>query len=281
MSLFSKKKKLIISGCSYTHNYAKTQNLKEFPIWGELLADQLDMELINLSKCGFGNKAIYTTLVEKMIAEKNVGLVVAMWSEWQRMSWYLDPDSLSHLPKQYRDSDPWRCFLPERIVLDAQWHDKFYKPPAENPKKKSIKYKLGKMIRETGMDSLRAGTVKSLGYMFAFQCICENMNIPYLQIQGCRPTMYKSIPHINSEIDKRLANFLIDGPYIDKINDNFIGWPIILSIGGYSYDSLLDNGHGNPHEYEYRISEEDSHPNSEGNKLIYGVLYDEYKKIYS
>ena len=63
----SSKKKLIISGCSYTANYAKIQKLEEFPIWGELLADQLDMELINLSRCGFGNRAIYTTLVEKMI----------------------------------------------------------------------------------------------------------------------------------------------------------------------------------------------------------------------
>ena len=46
-------------------------------------------------------------------------------------------------------------------------------------------------------------------------------------------------------------------------------------------DSLLDKGHGKLHAYQYRISEEDSHPNSDGNKLIYGVLYDEYKKIYS
>ena len=66
----SSKKKLIISGCSYTHNYAKTQKLEEFPIWGELLADKLDMELINLSRCGFGNRAIYTTLVEKIGSRK-------------------------------------------------------------------------------------------------------------------------------------------------------------------------------------------------------------------
>ena len=140
----SSKKKLIISGCSYTHNYAKTQKLEEFPIWGELLADQLDMELVNLSECGFGNQAIYTTLVDRMFADKNVGFVVAMWSEWQRMSWYLDPEIFDHKMRgfPYRKDKPWICFLPERIVQDADWHDKFYKPPTENPKKKFMKYEL-------------------------------------------------------------------------------------------------------------------------------------------
>ena len=76
MSLFSKRKKLIISGCSYTHNYARQEKLPEFPIWGEILSEKLDMELVNLSQCGFGNRAIYTTLVEKMLEEKNVGFVV-------------------------------------------------------------------------------------------------------------------------------------------------------------------------------------------------------------
>ena len=42
MSLFSRRKKLVIGGCSYTDNYARTQNMKEFPLWGELLAEQLD-----------------------------------------------------------------------------------------------------------------------------------------------------------------------------------------------------------------------------------------------
>ena len=50
MSMFSKRKKLIIGGCSYTDNYAKKHKMPEFPIWGELLADKLDMDLINLGR---------------------------------------------------------------------------------------------------------------------------------------------------------------------------------------------------------------------------------------
>ena len=81
MSLFSRKKKLIVSGCSYTADYAKINKLETFPIWSEILADKLDMEVINLARCGYGNEAIYHSAVEAMIAEKNVGMVFCMWSE--------------------------------------------------------------------------------------------------------------------------------------------------------------------------------------------------------
>ena len=44
MSLFSKRKKLIVSGCSYTDNYAAQQSLGEIPLWSEVLAERLDMD---------------------------------------------------------------------------------------------------------------------------------------------------------------------------------------------------------------------------------------------
>ena len=76
-------KKLIVSGCSYVDNYARTIGLDEWPIWPELLADRLDMELINLGKSGQGNEYIYSTLIDTVIKEKNIGLVIAMWTEFQ------------------------------------------------------------------------------------------------------------------------------------------------------------------------------------------------------
>ncbi len=70
--MFSKRKKLIISGCSYTDNYARQEKIEGFPIWGELLAEKLDMELINVGSCGYGNKAIYHTIIETMLKTKNI-----------------------------------------------------------------------------------------------------------------------------------------------------------------------------------------------------------------
>ena len=56
MSLFSRKKKLITAGCSYTANYALSQGLKQFPPWPSLLAEKLDMECIDVSKIANGIK---------------------------------------------------------------------------------------------------------------------------------------------------------------------------------------------------------------------------------
>ena len=288
MSLFSKQKKLIISGCSYTHNYCKTQKLEEFPIWGELLAEKLDMELINLSKCGFGNKAIYTTLVESMVTEKNVGLVIPMWSEFQRLSLFIDTATLDHLPKRLQNPDPWRCFLPERIVLDADWHEKFYTPPAVNPKKQGRKYDVSKVYRDRQLDNIKNGVVESLGYMFAFQNISKNLNIPHLQMQGCPPCMGKDMPKEIKNYNQ-LGHCLIGSPYIDKFEDNFIGWPIVSTLGGFCFDTLMNDAFGLKQKkafksfdlyFEYRISQEDTHPNALAHQKITELMYDTYKELY-
>ena len=176
MSLFSKRKKLIIGGCSYTANYARQAKLTEFHLWGEILAEKLDMDLINLGQCGYGNQAIYTTLIEKTLEQKNIGLVVALWSEVQRVSFY---------EKHGQDKNYWRCFLPERVVLDAEWHDKFYKPPVQNPKKESISYKISTVLQRHR--NISHAVIESVNYFYSFQSICENLNVPYLQAQGCMP----------------------------------------------------------------------------------------------
>ena len=263
----SSKKKLIISGCSYTANYVKTVKLEQFPLWGEILADKLNMELINVSQCGFGNKAIYHTLVETMIETKDVGLVISMWSEFQRVCLFVDESKNKNLNQQ-----PWTSFHPQRTVLDTERDDKFFKLPQVNPKKKSMKYELSKVITNKSLDSLRGVTEQSLGYMFAFQNICENLGIPYLQIQGCAPAVVEDAGRGGAgpawDRNKKLAEQIIASPYVNKINNRFVGWPISEIIGGYCFDTLLT-------KHNYRISSQDNHPNEAGHNLISKVLYNE------
>ena len=271
MLLFSRRKKLIIGGCSYTDNYARAQKMKEFPIWGELLAEKLDMDLINLGKCGFGNKAIYHTITDEILNKKDIGLVVAMWSEVQRVSFFTDkkPEKLKNGSVYH---EIWDCFHPERIVLDADWHDKFFTPPTKNTKKAGIKYDISVALRNKFLDDIKSGVKESLGYMYALQSICELNNIPHLQIQGCQPLMGKG-ESLQSVQYKEFCNLIIESPYIDKMKKTFIGWPVDPRIGGYSIDSKLEDKH--------RFSPEDTHPNEKGHKYISEVFYDEYEKIYS
>ena len=263
MLKFSKRKKLIVSGCSYTDNYAATQNLEPFKLWPELLAEKLDMDYINLAKCGFGNKAIYTTLTERIINEKNVGLVIPMWTEFQRVS-FLMPNS--------KGEDSWVCFLPERIVLEADWQDKFFKPPKKNTKKLESRYIISRFFRNNEMDNLGAAVSESLNYMYALQTICKSQWIPHLQIQGTHPIMSKN-SKVGKQQNKDLSNHIIDSCFIDRIERNFIGWPIVGNIGGYSANSIMKDNH--------RIGVEDSHPNMLGHTHISEVLYNEYQKIYA
>ena len=268
MLLFSRRKKLVIGGCSYTDNYARTQNMKEFPLWGELLAEQLDMDLINLGRCGFGNKAIYHSLTEEILKRKDIGLVVAMWSEVQRVSFYTDKKPVPLKDGSVYVPEPWDCFHPERIVLDAEWHDKFYAPPKKNPKKSGLRFDISVALRNKFLDDIKGGVKESLGYMYALQTICESNSVPYLQVQGCQPLMSKGEP-IQSVQYKEFCNLIIESPYIDKMKKTFIGWPIDPRIGGYSIDSRLEDKH--------RFSPEDTHPNKKGHKLISRILYDLYK----
>jgi hypothetical protein len=268
--MFSKRKKLIISGCSYTDNYAKHQKMEEFPIWGELLAEKLDMDLINLGRSGYGNGAIYHTLIEEILNRKDIGLVVAMWSEVQRVCFFTDEKPFHRRNGDVYKKD-WECFHPERIVLDADWHDKFFIPPTKNTKKLGLKYDISVALRNKFLDDIKGGVKESLGYMYAFQTISESNNLSYLQIQGCQPLMGKTEPLQGIQY-KELCKLIIESSYIDKMKKTFIGWPIDPRIGGYSIDSKLEDKH--------RFSPEDTHPNDMGHKYISEVFYDEYEKIY-
>ena len=67
-----KKRKLIVAGCSYVDDYAKSQNLPSFPLWADLLAKKLNMQVINLGKCGAGNKEIYSKIIDSVITEDKI-----------------------------------------------------------------------------------------------------------------------------------------------------------------------------------------------------------------
>ena len=259
-----KKRKLIVAGCSYVDDYAKSQNLPSFPLWPDLLANKLNMQVINLGKCGAGNKEIYSKIVDTIITEDKIGLVIPMWSEFQRVSFYVD-----HLKS-------WKSFHTDRDYLNAEWTDNFNKgmsgvaPP--NPLKKKMPYRIASEYREFGLNGIKAVTEDSLRMMYAFQTLCENRDIPYLQMQGPFPIMSKS----KFDNEKKLSTTIINSIYLREIpKATFVGWPIIKSIGGYCADDYLTKS------TNCVISKEDRHPNAKGHELISEILYDKYNSNYS
>ena len=90
------RKKLLVSGCSFSDiNYVKKINATggkqcpDFPTWSEILAKELDMDLVPLAVNGAGQKYIYSSIQDYVLENdpKEIGLCVAAWSKSQRANW--------------------------------------------------------------------------------------------------------------------------------------------------------------------------------------------------
>ena len=235
------KKILLVSGCSYTdpnfYSIFHPDMDCNWPMWPELLAEKLNMDCVNLAMSGAGNEYIYSTLLDYITQNdtSNIGLVIAAWTQNQR--------------KDFTKNGKWT-----NLRIDP--HGDVY----------------GWMY-------------KSLRNYLSFQILCEHYKLPYVHFQMLHP--FKDVLNglkpgekdiLSGEYDKdfrfefdgdvkeateRLCRIIME--YDNLLDKNFLGWPTLKQLGGwYMNDGLKD----------YKISELDKHPNSEGQKLIMEKLYD-------
>jgi len=79
-------KKLIVSGCSWGDNNFFSPFHPEmdcdWPKWPELLSKKLNMECVNLCKCGAGQEYIYSSISDyiQSTPKDEIGTVIAAWS---------------------------------------------------------------------------------------------------------------------------------------------------------------------------------------------------------
>ena len=89
------KKYLIVSGCSWGDpNFISAEHPDmdtSWKMWPEILAEKLDMKLINLCKSGQGQEYIYSTLIDKLqtIPISQIGLMIAAWSTAPRRDYQM------------------------------------------------------------------------------------------------------------------------------------------------------------------------------------------------
>jgi len=244
--LKSSRKKLIAIGCSFTEHYLNSDqspNLNfDFPRWPQHLADMLDMECVNLGKSGAGNDYILAKTVDATLKEKNIGLVVLMWSGWQRVGFQCFPDW-----------DRWFHITPHKPYHMVD-QEKFFKE-----KQNSFH-----ATRNTMRTFIHAEKILS--------------DIPYMFLQGTQAIFYNEYQSRWAVSKEILTSPYFD--YIESnISDRFIGWPLMKEIGGYCIDDILDKK--DPKRLEYRISRTDPHPNAAGHKIVAEFLYEQYKEIYN
>ena len=178
---------------------------------------------------------------------KRVGLAICLWSKfdrWDLHKWTFRSPGVDDLNAHY----PY--VTGPQFRTETERREKFVNAIYENKDLVSEIYSL----------------LKSIRWFHAFQNHCELQNIPYLQMQGFRPT-------------HTIKKEFFDCPQFDFINDDkFIGWPIYKELGGKSMWQVLDEV--DPKRVELRVSKEDLHPNDKGHERIAEVMYEKYKKIY-
>ena len=73
-------------------------------------------------------------------------------------------------------------------------------------------------------------------------------------------------------LSDNVISLMLDHPIFYKMNeDHFYGWPMFSQIGGFRLSDKLNEV--DPERKNLRISDEDTHPNTEGHKFIAELLY--------
>jgi len=264
------KKKLIVSGCSFTDSNFVSCTSPDYDVsfkkWPEIIAEKLDMDLVNLGASGAGNEYIYTTLFEEITRtpKDQIGMVMAAWSQVNRedyQNWVnVQPGINYSLADRFHKNMLWRN------VRIGRRGDVFY----------YIKDTLRKYI--------------------ALQNLCKLYNIPYKQFQMINPFMgylhglsktdWEIVANLNNpnfkkrwDYKKVTANdfyhccalYLEYEQFIDT--ENFIGYPPLNKFDGYciEYKSIMYEN-GNNFE-DCIVSELDAHPNKKGHEKIAEFIY--------
>ena len=267
------KKILLVAGCSYSNEKFNSVHHPDldvsWPKWPQLLAEKLDMQLINLSESGAGQEYIYSNIIDKLqtIDHSKIGLVIAAWSTAPRRDYQTESLYLKNKKWTYDKND---------MIQKIKWTNDMY------DSKGCMHYWIDRSLR----------------YYYSLQMVCENLKIPLKQFQMVdlfkgylwqelisRRTNDiaddKQVPILNKAADltkeeqdwkeKKEKGYLAqihDSPYYEKINDNFIGWPTDPRLNGYSMsDKVLDNNTD-------RISKIDLHPNKQGQEKLARFIYE-------
>jgi hypothetical protein len=256
-------KKLLVFGCSYSdkkyvelttkdpilkqHMNDNSGNLVDpFLFWPELLAKKLNMELVNFAQCGFGNDGIHSMFMDEIVNQKNIGLVVIMWSEFMRIGFEVEKRT--------------------GVTRSYDWFKVNINATDRNTDLRENKIEVTNVLNKYGCLSPSSMLKRSLRLFLSAQNTCENMKIPYMQVMG--------MPASKKVLEVEMCKSLIKSPYLDKINnDKFIGWPMFPQLDGYSFGSKLYDL--DPDREKYFINSENVHPSKLGQEKITEWLYNE------
>ena len=272
------KKYLIVSGCSWTdpHQYSedpKVSNdiVKNYYRWPNILADKLNMKLINFGKYASGNEYICSSLIDNILAmsedeRSNIGLVIAAWSEAKRTDFEFKKNDNDYYVKNLFENK----YKEYRYNKKYIWDSVLYTDPLRG----DMFYRVKQSIR----------------YMYMLQTFLKYNNIPYKMVQS---VPLEKLPNLGTEFNlglafgtsqrslqgakevedifkQQVADELSQFPIYNLIDkNNFISWPILNS----SLYKKLDRAKDFISNLNVKTDgRQDNHPNQSGHNKISNII---------
>ena len=185
------------------HMHDNDGNLTEpFEFWPEMMAKELDMDLVNFAQCGFGNDGIHSTFMDEVTRHNNIGLVVIMWSEFMRIGFEQEIRSV------FSSKFDWL-----KINITASDRNK-------QLRKRQIE--ITDVLNKHGLLSPASMLKRSLRLFYSVQNVCENLRKPYIQIMGMPPS--------KKALEVEFCKHIINSPFLDKINKPEITIKVVPKI---------------------------------------------------
>jgi hypothetical protein len=274
-------KHIYACGCSFTmKNWRQRgKGVGGWPMWPELLGNELDLPDVNLGLGGHGNDYILQKSVQYILDNHNdIELVVIAWSQTLRM-WLYDTESYNpgvwlNLEKNgpndvypiHNQNHERYMYLPDPYEISKHLIDYFNRKPDPG----GLGYTLGKTFTRQ---------------VYTLQRLCEELNLKYIFAHGTPPMIFQHLEDLqinNLTARKEYLEFsLVD--LFHKINTNhFIGWPGHRELGGNSVLKLVP-GKQSDHEVGFTNlvpDKWDPHPNANGQQLIANLYLNKYKELY-
>jgi hypothetical protein len=277
------KKFLIVSGCSWTDPEQLSEDInvsndivRNYNRWPNILADKLNMTLINYGKRASGNEYICSSLIDNITSmnknkRDNIGLVIVAWSEAKRTDFEYKKNENDYYVKNIFEKRNLK-----RYDNNYVWDSILYTDPLRG----DMYYKVKHSIR----------------YMYLLQTFLKFNNIPYKMVQSIplqklsnlgaefnldytfgspqRPKQINNLDIIQESFTKQLSGEIINfAPYLSMDKNNFIGWPGLMSLDGYSlYDKLDKKKDFISDLTTFTEYIKDNHPNQNGHNKIANII---------
>ena len=234
-------KTLLAVGCSFTDKNFTSKPHPEmdcsWPKWPEVIGNELEYNTVNLGECGNSNDAIFKT-AQDYIVDNKVDMICALWTQSHRLNIH----DMSNVNWEWSFMDKEADDLGDRLQKDIFNIHEF---------SRLLRWKHTALANEY------------LRYIYMLDQLGKYNNIPVYHMQGLR-VYYPYNTHVNAEtMEKEYAKAFLNSPYFSILDKqtNIYGWPLLPELGGGDYNALTRNP-------KYRISDEDSHPNARGHKII-------------